>query len=288
MNAIVNYHVLDQKNVGDLLSSPTNYFDFPGYSIAQQEIRDPNPHSLQGKHILIGGGGLLYSRFLGNITTLGKAQDRGRLIAWGVGQQDYQFFAENHKFDYSSYLKEFDLVGIRDFNAGYNWVPCASCMHPSFDQNRAIKHEFVVFSHKKFQLKIDSFPRMTNETQGIEEVLDFLGSGETILTSSYHGAYWGTLLGRKVLAFPFSSKFLTFKHMPQIYPIEKWAQTRLELKLLNRSIYEFRYKHQYTCKTDGWRSFLKDCQRFPESLEECRTRNRWYHAEIMQCLNKGN
>ncbi|NJN85114.1 MAG: hypothetical protein HC881_00755 [Leptolyngbyaceae cyanobacterium SL_7_1] len=287
MNAIVNYHVIDPTNVGDLLSSPANYFSFPGYSIAQHDIRDLNPNLLKGEHSLIGGGGLLYSRFLDSITTLKKASNRGCLIAWGIGQQDYHALSANPQpFDYSNYLNDFDLVGIRDFNSGYPWVPCVSCMHSAFDRKRDIKHEFVVFSHKKFQLKIGAFPRMTNETQGIEEVLDFLGSGETILTSSYHGAYWGTLLGRKVLAFPFSSKFLTFKHSPGLYPVEKWTQTKFQLKLFNHVFYELRDKNQYTCRIHNWREYVQHCQLYPDSLEECRTQNRLFHTKVMQCLSE--
>jgi hypothetical protein len=285
MNAIINYHVIDPKNVGDLLSSPANYFSFPGYSIAQQDIRTLNPKALNGEHLLIGGGGLLYSRFLDNITTLRNSPNRGRLIAWGIGQQDYRTLTANPQpFDYSSYLKEFDLIGIRDFDAGYPWVPCVSCMHPAFDRTYEIKHEFVVFSHKKFQLQIGAFPRMTNETQGIAEVLNFLGSGETILTSSYHGAYWGTLLGRKVLAFPFSSKFLTLKHSPGLYPVEKWVQTKFQVKLLNQVFYERRDQNQYTCQTKDWQEHLQHCQFYSQSLEECRTQNRWFHTQLMQSL----
>ena len=109
------------------------------------------------------------------------------------------------------YLDGVDLVGIRDYDVGLPWVPCASCMHPEFDRPRSPKHEVVVFSHKKFRLNIKGLPTFTNKEVDFRAVLDFLGSGETILTSSFHGAYWGTLLGRKVLAFPFSSKFFWLK-----------------------------------------------------------------------------
>jgi hypothetical protein len=286
MNSIINSHVIDPKNIGDLLSAPANYFSFPEFKLEQADIRELNPETLEGKHLIIGGGGLLFPRFLNHLTHLVGTKRRGKIIAWGIGQQIYGDFNPNQlqDFDYSSYLDGFDLVGIRDFGLPYHWVPCASCMHPSFDKEREIKHEFVVFSHKKFCLKIGGFPSMTNDAQSFDEVLDFLGSGETILTSSYHGAYWGTLLGRKVLAFPFSSKFYTSKHKTGIYPVQKWRQSTFRLSLFKKLIYEFRYKNKFSCKTDDWQSLLKECQTYPDSLAENRLCNQNYYTQILQLL----
>ena len=285
MNSIVNYHVIDQKNIGDLLSSPLDYFTFPGYNIERADIRQPQT-TTRGKHAIVGGGGLLYSRFLDNIAELVTLKEGKKLIAWGIGQQTYDFSnLENIKsFNYSQYLDNFDLVGIRDIDFGYNWVPCASCMHKSFDKKREIKHEFVVFSHKKFQLNFEGFPRMTNEDIDLDKILDFLGSGETILTSSYHGAYWGTLLGRKVLAFPFSSKFYTLKHRPGIYHVSKWNQSKKRFSVFGKLIYEFRYKNKYTCKSDGWQDALKDCRTYPDSLQESRASNQSYYSQILKLI----
>ncbi|WP_413198659.1 hypothetical protein [Nostoc piscinale] len=41
-------------------------------------------------------------------------------------------------FDYSQYLENFDLIGIRDFINQYNWVYCNICMHPAFDKTADI------------------------------------------------------------------------------------------------------------------------------------------------------
>ncbi|MBE9117585.1 hypothetical protein IQ249_16935 [Lusitaniella coriacea LEGE 07157] len=286
MDSIINCHVIDPKNIGDLLSCPLNYFTFPGYHTEKADIRQIDAEAARGKHLIIGGGGLLYSRFLTDILNSASHREGKKLIAWGIGQQVYKpFTTEDIKaFDYSQYLDDFDLIGIRDIDTPYNWVPCASCMHSAFDKKREVKHEYVVFSHKKFQIKIDDFPRITNESKSFEEVLDFLGSGETILTSSYHGAYWGTLLGRKVLAFPFSSKFYTLKHKPAIHPLDKWRQDRKRFYLFNKLVYEFRYKNKFSCALENWQNALKDCQLYPESLEESRSRNQWYYNEILEHL----
>ncbi|MBW4556166.1 MAG: polysaccharide pyruvyl transferase family protein [Trichormus sp. ATA11-4-KO1] len=288
MKSIINYHVIDPTNIGDLFSAPTKYFAFPGYTVEQADIRTINIDDIRSKHIIVGGGGLLYSPFLHAFSQLIESKADTKLIAWGIGQQIYgSSFAPQklQDFDYSQYLHNFDLVGIRDFNYSSHWVPCASCMHPAFDKKREIKHEFVVFSHKKFQIKIGNFPQLTNNNQDIEEILDFLGSGETILTSSYHGAYWGTLLGRKVLSFPFSSKFWTLKHTPGIFPIQKWLQHKFKLSLFKKTFFEFRYQNKFSCKIDDWQHYLKDCKAYPESLDENRERNHWFYLQILNMLS---
>lgn len=287
MKSIINYHVIDSTNIGDLFSAPTKYFNFPGYTVEQADIRNININDIKDKHIIVGGGGLLYQPFLDSFKQLVAAKANTKLIAWGIGQQIYGSNFTHEKlqaFNYDQYLNHFDLVGIRDFNYNYNWVACPSCMHPAFDKQRKIKHEFVVFSHKKFQIKIGNFPQMTNNNQDIEEILDFLGSGETILTSSYHGAYWGTLLGRKVLSFPFSSKFFTSKHTPAIFPIQKWIQEKKRLSLFNKVLFEFRYKNKFSCNIDNWQNYLKYCQSYPDSLQENRARNHWYYSQILEIL----
>ncbi|WP_206688551.1 hypothetical protein [Cyanobacterium stanieri] len=227
-NIIVNIHAIDPNNIGDLASSPLNYFKF-NYPVETLDIRsiDPNFATLKssfsgsisldeikqnaGKikyHLIVGGGGLFFKTFLGSFNQMKELKSlfKGKLIIWGVGQQIYSSSDKNeenllenleidkNKFNYSRYLKHFDLIGIRDTGFNYHWLPCASCMHPSFDQKRQVKHDVVVFSHRKYQLNIPHLPRMTHNTQSVEEVLDFLGSSKTILTSSYHGAYWGVLL----------------------------------------------------------------------------------------------
>jgi hypothetical protein len=40
---------------------------------------------------------------------------------------------------------------------------------------------------------------------------------DVVVANTYHGAYWATLLGRRVIvAAPFSNKFFGFRHEPVI------------------------------------------------------------------------
>jgi hypothetical protein len=324
-NVIVNAHVIDSRNIGDLASSPARYFDFK-HRVETLDIRSIDPKFPEPKsgfggsitldeiqsstnrvkyHLLVGGGGLIFKQFLGSFQALEtlKSVFTGKWIAWGIGQQVYPSFSssqenlleklisERDKFNYVPYLKAFDLVGIRDAGFDYDWVPCASCMNPTFDKKREIKHDFVVFSHRKFQIKIDRFPRMSHDTQSLEEVIDFLGSGETIITSSYHGGYWGTLLGRRVITFPFSTKFLTFKHIPSIYPVSEWVYSKIKFRpfkttFLNKIKFEFRYGDKYTCPTDNWKNILANSSTYPHILQEYRDANLKFYQKTVELLGK--
>ena len=37
-----------------------------------------------------------------------------------------------------------------------------------------------------------------------------------VVTSSYHGAYWASLMGRRVVMLPFGSKFMSLKYRPPV------------------------------------------------------------------------
>ncbi|NJL02884.1 MAG: hypothetical protein HC838_05490 [Spirulinaceae cyanobacterium RM2_2_10] len=326
---IVNAHVVDDQNIGDLVSSPLRYFPFPGFETQTLDLRALGqaaatsadtaastqrvlglPQLADGDrcHLIVGGGGLIAPRFLSGIQQLQQVElgDRAQRIVWGIGQQNYgrrptgnqslvnALVQASQRFDYEPYLAGFDLLGIRDHEANdpnVAWVPCASCLHPAFDRDYPIEHEFVVFSHKKFQIYVDRLPRITNESNDLESILRFLGSGETILTSSYHGAYWGLLLGRKVLAFPFSTKFVTLKHQPGYYPLKNWRDQVIRVRpfrqgFLNKISFEFRYGNKYSCRTRGWQTALKDCQSYDGILQEYRDRNQQYYQQVMERLTQ--
>lgn len=141
-------------------------------------------------------------------------------ILWGVGTNKDQSKKSKEGTMYPDWLRNFNVVGVRDFNTQYQWVPCASCMHPALQKKYPIKNKVIWFEHKKQLLKSADLghypiPRFINSGDNIEQTIEILGSAEVILTNSYHGAYWGTLLKKKVIVIePWSSKFFTFKHAP--------------------------------------------------------------------------
>jgi hypothetical protein len=101
-------------------------------------------------------------------------------------------------------------------------------MHPAFDAEYDIEHPVVFYLHDA-KTPQDAYPNTepfkTNSDPDIESVIRFLASGETIVTNSYHGAYWGLLLGRKVISTAWSIKFHYFRYPPTlIKDLSEWKE----------------------------------------------------------------
>lgn len=281
---IVNYYVKDSGNIGDDLSSPAHYFNFKGLKcrqVDQQELQTGGIAS-EDKVVIVGGGGLLADWNKRTFSAL-KGQRNGRLLVlWGAGQQGYcptrKSFSD---FPYSDYLSSFDLIGLRDWGSPFSWVPCASCMHPLFDQSYEIQHEYVVYSHHKFKVECSrslGLPYMENLQDNFREVLRFLGSGETVITSSFHGSYWATLLGRNVIALPFSTKFFGLRHEPKILEDVSWS-----LRSIRDWLYRRKHKRYATrIQRADWLQSLGETRSYPSSLEKCRAANTAFFETVMQ------
>jgi hypothetical protein len=68
---------------------------------------------------------------------------------------------------------------------------------------------------------------MTNRQRAdfLTKVLMFLSSGKTVLTNSYHGAYWALLMHRPVVIFhPFSNRFYGFKPKVSFADESNWQR----------------------------------------------------------------
>lgn len=83
MSRLVNCHVIDPHNVGDLLSSPLRYFEFPGFTPEAAHILTTEAATLTDIPVILGGGGLLFERFLPQISAIQAAKGRGKRILWG-------------------------------------------------------------------------------------------------------------------------------------------------------------------------------------------------------------
>jgi exopolysaccharide biosynthesis predicted pyruvyltransferase EpsI len=102
-------------------------------------------------------------------------------------------------------------------------------MHPALRKNYQIKNDVIWFEHKKQLVKDfgnEPIPRFVNSGSNIEQTIELLGSANIILTNSYHGAYWGTLLGKKVIVVGvWGAKFYAFRHKPYILEKnESWQE----------------------------------------------------------------
>lgn len=167
------------------------------------------------------------------------SRDTAPRFVWGAGHNGDYNKKSKGKFDYPDWLTEFNLAGIRDWNQGYLWTPCASCMHPALRKKYQIKNDVIWFEHKKQLLKDfgdDSIPRFINSGSNIDHTIELLGSANIILTNSYHGAYWGTLLNKKVVVVgAWSNKFYGFKHMPTLLEKDETWKEAVERTVVYKS-----------------------------------------------------
>lgn len=219
---IVELHNKTKKNIGDFYCNPSRYFNFPEY----QSKRLNNRHVVTNKILVIGGGGLIHKHFSYNIQSLLDQKPKASVL-WGVGHNSKGYPATTTY--YPDWTKRFDLVGIRDWMPGHydSYLPCVSCMHPAFNKKYKTQTDVVFYlrtnpSTVKYQ--DDGVNIMKNSNQnGFDKIIKFLGSAQTIVTDSYHGAYWGQLLGKDVRLVNWSIKMNHMKVKPTlINSIEDW------------------------------------------------------------------
>lgn len=251
-------HVQNKGNAGDWFSQPSQYFDlFRGCRVKDIQQMTPVEVSLLGKRIVVGGGGLLgRAKFSRQFSALFERTYRA-VVGWGIGDNmtvDFKnHFVPKSEIQYPDMVEYFSLLGVRDWGTAFRWVPCSSCLHPAFDKPRVPVHDMVVYE-SKFPLAIEGFPKRSNVGLDLDAILDFLGSGQIVITNSYHGAYWAQLLGRGVLALPNSSKFWHMKHKMTL------------------------------CAPGEWKQYLDRVEAQPPALEECRRANYEFKNMAMTVL----
>lgn len=256
-------HTLDTSNVGDLMCVPAQYMNFPG-SMEYVDIHDAVNNLLltpENFDATIFGGGdsewiLTHPMYSPRVTTKSN-------IAWGLGA----YMKTRLK---GPLLDKFQLIGIRAWNhpdidnKKIFYVPCPSCMSRLFDLPlKKPEHRYVLYMHKVFtHYDVEGHaPLMTNYDDFVSAI-EFLSSAEIVVTNSYHGAYWATLLGRKVIV---------------ISPPNNVKDKAKTLK----------YKPVFATK-DNWREALdsSELKSYPEALSECRNVNINFYGKVLDLLNK--
>lgn len=209
---IAGLHIRDTKNAGDRYSCPLDYFEFPG----DVERADMRTWAGDADVVIFGGG---------SITAAPEFRRAGLTVAWGVGHHERnEPWADAMRAEHERARGLCDLYFPRDAIDGFEVVPCASCMHPVFDEQISPTRRVVHYSAaRRVDVSDGETPHMTNEDGSIEDAVRFLASAEEVVTSSYHGAYWAALLGRKVRIVPWGSKF---SYLPQMTLAECRASNR--------------------------------------------------------------
>ena len=265
--ALVNVFRRDPKNVGDWWSVPTKFFQLGGTEV---ELLDSAPMPEGAKLVVVGGGGLgranAFANALRRLDAPGRAYG---LVAWGVGSdtvtEKLRLLPGPTDMDsLFPFFDMFDLVGTRiDPSFGYPddryvWVPCASCMSPLFDSLRDVRptERIGVYRHLRVSAAphlrkgkplwdrlFKRYPTASNSGTDLESKLRFMARFETIVTNSYHGVYWATLLNRKVVCLPFKNGLFSFRHPPS------------------------------NMVEGGFDTAIANARNYPDALQECRTAN---------------
>jgi len=268
---ILNVFRRDPKNAGDWWSPPCKYFNLGKDEEDLLSIKKINPNV---DLIVVGGGGLgRYGVFKESLDHLSAAGRKYKLIAWGVGADTIttknrlinadKDTSREEINELLSFYKHFDIVGTRIYSdeikwdSKLRWVPCASCMNNLFDDLRKTQPtaKVGVFTHLRVDARkhiyanlwdrlSKNYPRISNKNCNLAQKLIFMARFETIITNSYHGAYWATLLNRKVICLPYKNGLFTLKHKPTYYD----GKASLDLT-------------------------IKDARNYPKALEECRDVN---------------
>ena len=201
-------HIINE-NLGDAFCCPKSHFsEFAG--CPQLDFRWlPAEMSKPPWTLVVGGGGMLHP---GVDTWIQARSNAQRVILWGIGV-NYHDGAPIPAW--RECVKNCALVAIRDADecgSGIRWCPCPSCLAPEFDSARDLTptQDAVCFEHYQHRMRLPYSTRNNLRDRGwqFKEAITFLASGRRVITNSFHGAYWGALLGRPVLIYkPFSTRF---------------------------------------------------------------------------------
>lgn len=212
-------------NAGDVYSSPLLFYNFDGYNTEQ--INDFNlVKKLENNIVIFGGGGILDTNK--NRSSYYKNLNQSNIyFHWGSGSNRLNPEKTNwrpKKIELNiddDILENFVYVGRRDYFSKYynkhEYVPCVSCKIPQLQDDYKIEREIGVVQHKWLQQITNlNYPKTSMRlSNDVSEIIKFIGESEAIVTGSFHAAYWGLLMGKKVIINgAWSSKFDTIKYKP--------------------------------------------------------------------------
>jgi hypothetical protein len=236
---VYELHHLEYGNIGDREAAPLRYFAslLPDWiEVRKMSYHSPEVLELENDTVVLGGGGIL-NPFDWWWVVLPLLERGNRVIAFGVGHHhDHHHFDPAEIGDWRASVEHYGtqyplgqlwLAGVRDVGTPFEHVPDASCLSSAFDRSRRVEHPVVLYEQGDLDpIAIEGPPRSSNKGEReLDQVADFLGSGEVVITNSYHGAYWALLLGRRVLVYePWCSKWLLTPWDPVFCDRENWGR----------------------------------------------------------------
>lgn len=197
-------------NLGDWICSPYYYFRdyFSQYTCVLHSDWAVLWHEIERTDIVIfGGGGLLDNSDELNRVLNKLIEKCDNVIIWGAGTHKY---SENNIFGKRSASEKIKydqaaLVGVRDYQhpSRLPYLPCVSCMNPAFsvtqDEIEVTRAVGTVKSALEASFAVQGMPSFVTNAEPAGTVANYILGSRVILVSSYHGAYWSMLLGKKAI-----------------------------------------------------------------------------------------
>lgn len=214
---------VDDSNCGDRVVCPLlHYYDyFKKYSMKRHDMRFIDFESISNSDVvIIGGGGMFdYAEFTNR--GINKVLDTGAaVIAWSPGFNTHTEY--DGTFETKIKFDRFKTVTVRDVvnDYGLNYLPDVTCKLPGLRKKHTIRREFGIARHKDYPIKGFDYDTITNEC-GIDEILQFIGESEIVISNSFHMIYWSILMGKRTIcANPFSTRFYSYKYKPEYLNVE--------------------------------------------------------------------
>lgn len=224
-------HYSDTGNIGDYLCSPRHYFDFTS-----------------DRSVLIVGGGASNNFFCGRA----RKQRADVRIAWGIGQSwtlgdeasplDRLIKSAKRRLTYVKASTRDPLLAFDQLPL----VPCVSVFHPVTEIAPGTEVGIFVNAHEQVSggdtlsgdcaSAFGSRAFVATNALAPDEFMRAFGRAGTIVTNSYHAAYWGLLSGRKVHIIGYSSKFVNLAALFGFPPTSIVSVDRGDGLALNRAI----------------------------------------------------
>lgn len=196
------YNFSATQNLGDRASSPSLYFDW------LRNLPVEMPDKYEEGPAIFGGGGLLHPN---TDQVIERAVSSGHPTAlWGVGVN----YHDTDSVAYPEFLGGAEFVSLRHPENPWYYVPCPSCMAEPLLHALYVDPKFpvVVYEHYGHSIEWGDAPRMMNTEKSLCKAIELIASGNTVVTNSFHGAYWAQLIGRNVALYkPFSNRFLAIQ-----------------------------------------------------------------------------
>lgn len=232
---------VDFDNCGDFACCLGQYLKLPNYM--NHDIDAINWQYVKEKDLVIfGGGGMLNCTDTFNTNIRRALRTCESVIGFGFGFNTHDGRDTQEPLT-TEELGAFKYITVRDFNhpSGIRYTPCPSVLHISKAHRDAEPLRKVgVIHHKVFNCEDQWHHESIVNSRPLHEVLNFISTSEEIVTRSYHAAYWGLLMNKKVTVQDMWSE--KFRYMNATYegnilhPIENYY--RKSLRLVQSGIHE--------------------------------------------------